>query len=104
MSAALVAVRESELSGPAVRRLTRRATASRADTTLFERLSDLWGNVVSIAIGIGVLAGWVASLRERISLADSAVTTPALPTRLTAAIAAVVAAAGVVLILGISVR
>ena len=99
MTAGVVAVREAELPGSAVRRLTRRATAQRADTTLLARIGDLWGNVVSIAIGIGVLAGSVTSLREEISLAGAPVTATSLPTGLTAAIAVVVAAAGVVVLL-----
>jgi hypothetical protein len=90
---------DAELSGAAVRRLTRRATAARADTTLLARLGDLWGDLVSIAIGIGVLAGWVASLRERISLAGSPVTAAALPAGLTGAITVVIAVAGVVVLL-----
>src|SRR3954447_9685130 len=99
MSAPPVAVPSAELSGAAVRRVNRRATAARADTTLLQRLGDLWGNLVSVAIGIGVLAGWVASLRDRMSLADAPVTAIALPAGVTAAIAVVVAAAGVVVVL-----
>src|SRR5687768_13017837 len=99
MTAPVLAVREAELSGSAVRRLTRRATAARADTTVLDRLGDAWGNLVSVAIGVAVLAGWAASLRDRISLADAPVTATTLPTGLTAASAVVVAAAGVVVVL-----
>jgi hypothetical protein len=97
--AGVLAVREDELSGAAVRRMTRRATAARADITLLARMGDLWGSLVSIAIGVGVLAGWVASLRERISLADAPVTTATLASGLSATIAVVVAVAGLVLVL-----
>jgi hypothetical protein len=95
----VVAVPGAELSGSVVRRTTRRATAARADTTLLARLGELWGNLVSIAIGIGVLVGWITSLRERITLADAPVTPTAVPAGLTGAIAVVVAAAGVVVVL-----
>src|ERR1700712_5740794 len=93
----VAAIRETELDGAAVRRLTRRATASRADTTLLTRLGELWGNLVSVAIGLGVLAGWVASLRDRISLAKASMTATTLPVELTGVVAVFVAFAGLVL-------
>ncbi len=52
------------LDGAAVRRETRRATAARARTTLSERLSDAWGGIVSAGIGVAVVGGSLASLRE----------------------------------------
>jgi hypothetical protein len=56
----------AELSGAEVRRLVRRSTAARVDTTLGERLSDLWSTAASVAIGLAVLGGWLASVREDI--------------------------------------
>ncbi|MGY1592743.1 DUF6297 family protein [Geodermatophilus sp. SYSU D00708] len=95
----VLAVREAELSGAAVRRLTRRATAARADTTLAARLGEAWSSLVSVAIGVAVLAGAVASLRERISLAGAPVTPPVLPPGIVAAAAALLAVAGLVVCL-----
>jgi hypothetical protein len=92
----LAATREAELDGAAVRRFTRRATASRADTTVFTRLGELWGNLMSVAIGVAVLAGSVGSLRDRLSLADSPVTARTLPGGLTEAVTVVLALAGLV--------
>jgi hypothetical protein len=99
VTTSVVAVRDAELGGAAVRRLTRRATAARADTTLLARLGDVWGNLVSIAVGVAVLGSWLAGARDRISLTDAPVTATTLPPGLTAAIAAVVAVAGLVLVL-----
>src|SRR4051794_24086309 len=98
-AASVLAVRAAELSGAAVRRLTRQATAARADTTLAARLGEAWSHLVSVAIGVAVLAGMVSSLRERISLAGAPVTLPVLPARGTAAVAAVLAVAGLVVCL-----
>ncbi|MGR7024011.1 DUF6297 family protein [Geodermatophilus sp. URMC 62] len=98
-SSPVVAVRAAELSGAAVRRLTRRATAARADTTLTARLGEVYGHLVSVAIGVAVLAGAVASLRERISLAGAPVTVPVLPAGVTAAVAVSLAVAGLVVCL-----
>src|SRR4051794_1741408 len=98
-AASVLAVRAAELSGAAVRRLTRQATAARADTTLAARLGEAWSHLVSVAIGVAVLAGMVSSLRERISLAGAPVTAPVLPAGVTAAVAAVLAVAGLVVCL-----
>ena len=95
----VLADREAELSGAAIRRFTRRATAARADTTLAARLGEAWSHMVSVAIGVGVLAGVVASLRERMSLAGAPITLPVLPAGATAAAAAVVGVAGLVVCL-----
>lgn len=95
----VLASREAELSGAAVRRLTRQATAARADTTLAARLGELWGHLVTVATGIAVLAGMVSSLRERISLAGAPVTVTVLPTGVTAAIAGLLAIAAAVVCL-----
>jgi hypothetical protein len=93
------AVREAELSGAAVRRLTRRATAARADTTPAARIGEVWSHLVSGSIGVAVLAGMVASLRDRISLAGTPVTAPVLPAGVTAVLAVVLAVAGLVVCL-----
>ncbi|SFO73280.1 hypothetical protein SAMN05660464_0824 [Geodermatophilus dictyosporus] len=96
---AVLADRDAELSGAAVRRLTRRATAARADTTVAARLAEAWGSLVSVAIGVAVLAGTVASLRERVTLAGAPATATVLPAGVTAALAAVLALAGLVVAL-----
>jgi Family of unknown function (DUF6297) len=94
-----LASREAELSGAAVRRFTRRATAARADTTTAARLGELWGHLVTVATGVAVLAGTVSSLRERISLAGAPVTVAVLPAGVTAAIVGVLAVAVLVVCL-----
>jgi hypothetical protein len=60
----LAAARAQELSGAELRRLVRRSTAQRADTSLGERLSDAWSTAASVAIGLAVLGGWLASVRD----------------------------------------
>lgn len=97
--APVAADRGAELDGAAVRRFTRRATASRADTTLVTRLGELWGNLVSVAVGIAILSGSVTSLRDRMALADAPVTGTTLPGGLTAQVVVFVALAGLVLTL-----
>ncbi|SDD47089.1 hypothetical protein SAMN05660690_4293 [Geodermatophilus telluris] len=92
--ASVLADRGAELSGAAVRRLTRRATAARADTTAAARLAEVWSSLVSGAIGVAVVAGAVASVRERVTLAGAPVTATVLPASVTAAVAAVLALAG----------
>ena len=87
------------LDGAAVRQLTRRATAARARTTLGERISETWSGLVSAGIGVAVAGGSLASLRERIALADAPVTGTTLPASLTSAALALLALAGVVLVL-----
>ncbi len=87
------------LDGAAVRRLTRRATAARAQTTLGERLSDAWGGLVSAAIGVAVAGGSLVSLREEIALAGAPVTGTTLPAPVTSAALAVLALAGTVVVL-----
>ncbi|WP_448608855.1 DUF6297 family protein [Geodermatophilus sp. URMC 60] len=87
------------LDGAAVRRWTRRATAARARTTLSERLSEAWGGLVSAGIGVAVAGGSLASLRERIALAGAPVTGTTLPASLTSAALALLALAGVVVVL-----
>ncbi len=87
------------LDGAAVRRLTRRATAARARTTLGERISEAWGGLVSAGIGVAVAGGSLASLRERIALAGAPVTGTTLPASLTSAALALLALAGVVVVL-----
>jgi hypothetical protein len=87
------------LNGAAVRRWTRSATAARARTTLGERLSDAWGGLVTAGIGVAVAGGSLASLRERIALAGAPVTGTTLPASLTSAALALLALAGVVVVL-----
>jgi hypothetical protein len=82
-----------------VRRLTRRATAARAQTTLAARLSDAWGGSVSAAIGVAVAGGSLVSLREEVALAGAPVTGTTLPASLTSAALAVLALAGTVVVL-----
>jgi hypothetical protein len=88
----------AELGGPAVRRLVRRAGAARADTTVGARLADAMGTLASVGIGVAVLGGSLASLRE-----DIAARPPApggvLPGGVTAGLAALAAGAGLVLVL-----
>lgn len=92
-------VRPAPLDGAAVRRLTRRATAARAQTTLAARLSDAWGGLVSAAIGVAVAGGSLVSLREEVALAGAPVTGTTLPASLTSAALAVLALAGTVVVL-----
>jgi uncharacterized protein DUF6297 len=85
----------SGLDGAAVRRFTRRATAARADTRWTTQVGDLVSYLTSVGIAVGVLAGAVSSLRERIA-ARPPVQAAVLPGAVTAAVAAVLLAGGVV--------
>ena len=87
------------LDGAAVRGWTHRATAARAQTTLSERLSDAWGGIVSAGIGVAVVCGSLASLRERIALAGAPVTGATLPGAVTSAALGLLALAGAVVVL-----
>jgi Family of unknown function (DUF6297) len=95
----MLAVREDELTGPEVRRWTRRAAAARADTTLWTRLGDALGTLTSIGVGIAVVGGSVASLRERVLLAGPPVTAAHLPGALVAAAAGVMGLAALLVLL-----
>ena len=92
-------VSPAPLDGAAVRRLTRRATAARARTTLATRLGDAWGGLVSAAIGVAVAGGSLVSLREEVALAGAPVTGTTLPASLTSAALVVLALAGTVVVL-----
>src|SRR3954451_23070328 len=63
---ASTAVAAGVLDGRAVRRLTRNSAAQRAVTTWRTQLSDAWSTAASLAIGLAVLGGWLASVREDI--------------------------------------
>jgi hypothetical protein len=89
------ALRAAELTGPQVRRLTRRSTRRRADTTFLTRLADTWSVVVSAGIGLAVVGGWLESLRRSITTEPPAAGT-ALPGALTSGVLVVVALAAVV--------
>ena len=78
-----------------MRRLTRHSTRRRADTTVLARLEDTWSVVVSAAIGLAVVGGWLESLRRSISTEPPAAGT-ALPGSLTTGVLGVVALAAVV--------
>src|SRR3954468_11867686 len=54
------------LDGRAVRRLTRNSAAQRAVTTWRTQLADAWSTAASVAIGLAVLGGWLASVRHQI--------------------------------------
>jgi hypothetical protein len=84
--------RAAELDGPAVRRLTRESAAQRAVITLSARIGDAWSTLVSVAIGLALLGGWLGSVREAVagSAPGSGTVLPASVT----ALAAVVVAGG----------
>jgi hypothetical protein len=84
--------------GAQIRRLTRRSTAHRVDTTLLTRLMDTWSTVASVGIGLAVLGGWLASVRDSISTRP-ATTGVALPGTVTVTIGSVIAVAGLVSLL-----
>jgi len=71
------------LDGPRVRRPTRRSAAQRAVTTWSTRLGDAWSTAASVAIGLAVLGGWLASVRDEIAARAPVSGTP-LPASVTA--------------------
>jgi hypothetical protein len=83
------------LDGPMVRRLTRRSAAQRAVATWWTRLSDAWSTAASVAIGLAVLGGWLASVRDEIAARAPVSGTP-LPASVTAVVTLVVAVAALV--------
>jgi hypothetical protein len=92
------AVLPRELDGPQVRRLTRRSSAQRADTTLMARIMDVWSTVASVGIGLAVLGGWLSSVR--IDIAARPPTGGAVvPGSVTAVVTAVIAVAVLVSLL-----
>ncbi|RBY77243.1 hypothetical protein DQ238_15210 [Geodermatophilus sp. TF02-6] len=90
----LTADPRAELGGPEVRRVTRRATAARAGVTLWTRLQEVWGTLASVGVGVAVLGGSLASLRERISVSGAPVTEATLPASAAAVVVGVLALAG----------
>ncbi|TFV86036.1 DUF6297 family protein, partial [Blastococcus sp. CT_GayMR16] len=87
------AVRTAELDGPGVRRLTRRSAAQRAVTTWGARLGEAWSTTASVGIGLAVVGGWLASVRDEIAGTSpgSGTSLPATATALAAAIVGVAA-------------
>jgi hypothetical protein len=98
-TAAPAARRELELSGTAIRRTTRRAAAARAETTLWTRIGDTLGTATSVGVGIAVVGGGLASLRKKIAATPLTVHGAPLPPAFAAAVAAVLAVAGLLLVL-----
>src|SRR3954447_11994871 len=68
MTAIPIARPEHELTGAEVRRVTRRATAARSETTLWTQLGDMVGTLTSITVGIAVAGGSLPSLRAHIAV------------------------------------
>jgi hypothetical protein len=89
---AATAVPAQELTPRHVRRLTRQSTAHRAVTTWQTRLADAWSTAASVAIGLALLGGWLASVRDEITLRTPASGT-AVPASVTALAGAAVALA-----------
>jgi hypothetical protein len=87
-----IAAPAQALDGPQVRRLTRSSAAQRAVTTWWNRLEDAWSTAASVAIGLAVLGGWLASVRDEIAARAPVSGTP-LPASVTAAVLLVVAVA-----------
>ncbi|HEY4604381.1 MAG TPA: DUF6297 family protein, partial [Blastococcus sp.] len=83
------------LDGRAVRRLTRNSAAQRAVTTWRTQLADAWSTAASVAIGLAILGGWLASVRHQIATRPPVSDTP-LPARVTLLVTLVVAVAAIV--------
>src|SRR3954454_2576858 len=92
---ASTAVAAGAMDGRAVRRLTRNSAAQRAVTTWRTQLADAWSTAASVAIGLAVLGGWLASVRQQIATRPPVSDTP-LPARVTLLVTLVVAVAAVV--------
>jgi hypothetical protein len=88
----------AELSGADVRRLVRRSTAQRVDTTLGQRLSDAWSTAASVAIGLAVLGGWLGTVRDDI-VGQAVVGGALLPGSVTAGVGLLIATAGLLALL-----
>jgi hypothetical protein len=84
--------------GADLRRLVRQDTARRSDITLGRRLSDAWSTAASVAIGLAVLGGWLASVREQV-VGRAPVDGVLLPGSLTAGVAVLVTVAGLLALL-----
>src|SRR3954447_4832346 len=92
---ASTAVAAGAMDGRAVRRLTRNSAAQRAVTTWRTQLADAWSTAASVAIGLAILGGWLASVRHQIATRPPVSDTP-LPARVTLLVTLVVAVAAVV--------
>ncbi len=88
----------AELDGRQIRRLTRQSTAQRAAITWGTRLTDAWSTAASVGIGLAMLGGWLASVRDDIADRTPGSGTP-LPSSVTTLVAVVVALAGLVSLL-----
>ncbi|MGY1839302.1 MULTISPECIES: DUF6297 family protein [unclassified Modestobacter] len=86
------------LSGAAVRRVTRRATAARADTSWLTLVGDVVGWLTSLGVLVAVVGGTVSSLRVQIA-ARPATGTAVLPGAVTSLVAAVPVVAGLAWVL-----
>jgi hypothetical protein len=91
----LLAGTAEALDGPQIRRLTRRSAAQRAVMTWQHRLADAWSTAASVAIGLAVLGGWLASVRSEIAGRAPVSATP-LPASVTLAATLVVTVAALV--------
>ncbi|MGY1843287.1 DUF6297 family protein [Modestobacter sp. SYSU DS0875] len=86
------------LSGAAVRRVTRRATAARADTSWVSLVGDVVGWLTSLGVLVAVVGGTVSSLRVQIA-ARPATGAAVLPGAITSLVAAVLVVAGLAWVL-----
>lgn len=94
----VLAAPAAELSGAEARRLVRRSTAQRVDTTLYERLSDAWSTAASVAIGLAVLGGWLGTVRDDI-VGQAPVGGRLLPGGVTAGVGLLIVVAGLLALL-----
>ena len=100
MTAAEVrAVPELELTGPAVRRFTRRAAAARAETSIWARLGDVVGTLTSILVVVAVVGGSLARLRSRMSGTRPTLPGATVPAGVTVAAVAVLSLAALLVVL-----
>ncbi|WP_166534949.1 DUF6297 family protein [Blastococcus xanthinilyticus] len=83
------------LDGREVRRLTRRSAAARASTTWWTRVEDAWSTIAYVAILLAVAGGWLASVRDEISVREPVAAAP-LPASAAALVALVVVVAGLI--------
>ncbi|MGY2080577.1 DUF6297 family protein [Modestobacter sp. SYSU DS0657] len=86
------------LTGGQVRRVTRRATAARADTSWATLVGDVVGWLTSLGILVAVVGGTVSSLRDQIA-ARPATGAAVLPGAVTSVVAAVLVVAGLTWVL-----
>lgn len=98
-AAELAADRALELTGPAVRRFTRRAAAARAETSIFARLGDVVGTLTSIVVVVAVVGGTLARLRSRIAGARPTLPGATVPAGVSVAAVAVLTLAALLVLL-----